>query len=90
VSIKRQLFIRLLRSIAGLKKIDAELIGCASVLLGAGRRKAEDTVGYSLGISGIKKIGEKVGRNEPLLIVHARGEKSLTALLPFIRTGCGY
>ena len=58
------------------KKMDAESIGRAAVLLGAGRSTAEDVIDFAVGFSGIKKVGEKVNTEEPLLSVHARDERS--------------
>lgn len=62
------------------KKMDAEAIGRASVLLGGGRQKTDDTIDFAVGISGLKKIGEKVERDEPLMFVHARNEGSLESV----------
>jgi pyrimidine-nucleoside phosphorylase len=67
------------------KKMDAELIGRASVLLGAGREKAGDQIDFAVGISGIKKIGEHVDLDEPLLSVHARTQQSLHSVLPLLQ-----
>ena len=66
------------------KKMDAELIGRASVLLGGGRQKAGEKVDFAVGFSGIKKIGEKVERDEPLFFVHARYEQTLTTIAPML------
>jgi len=66
------------------KKMDAELIGRASVLLGAGRQKTGDAVDFAVGISGIKKIGEHVDLDEPLLLVHARNDQTLGSVLPIL------
>jgi pyrimidine-nucleoside phosphorylase len=66
------------------KKMDAELSGRASVLLGADRQKAGDTIDFAVGISGIKKIGEHVDVDEPLLFVHARDEQSLHSVMPLL------
>jgi pyrimidine-nucleoside phosphorylase len=66
------------------KKMDAELIGRASVLLGGGRQKAVDAIDFSVGLSGIKKIDERVEKNEPLMFVHARTEQSLNSVLPLL------
>jgi pyrimidine-nucleoside phosphorylase len=66
------------------KKMDAEAIGRASVLLGGGRQKTDDTIDFAVGISGLKKIGEKVEHNEPLMFVHARNEGSLEAVWPLL------
>jgi len=66
------------------KKMDAETIGRASLLLGGGRKTAEDTIDFAVGLSGIKKIGERVEKDEPLLMVHARNEQSLQLVKPLI------
>jgi pyrimidine-nucleoside phosphorylase len=67
------------------KKMDAELIGRASVLLGAGREKAGDQIDFAVGISGIKKIGEHVDLDEPLLSIHGRTQQSLGSVLPILQ-----
>ncbi len=66
------------------KRMDAESIGRASVLLGGGRQRFDDTIDFAVGFSQIKKIGEGVARNEPLLFVHARNEESYASILPLI------
>jgi pyrimidine-nucleoside phosphorylase len=66
------------------RKMNAELIGRASVLLGAGRHKVGDPLDFAVGISAIKKIGERVDPNEPLLFVHARNEHSLFSIMPLL------
>lgn len=60
-----------------IKRMDAELIGRASVLLGGGRQQADDKIDFAVGISGIKKIGEQVDRDEALMSIHARSQKAL-------------
>ena len=59
------------------KRIDAELIGRASVLLRAGRRRPTDPIDFAVGFSKIKKVGEQVGLDEPLFLIHARNERSI-------------
>jgi len=66
------------------KKMDAEPIGRASVLLGAGRRKADDPVDFAVGFSGIKKVGENVDLEEPLFVNHARNERSIVNITPLL------
>ncbi len=73
------------KSAGVVKKMDAELIGRASVLLGTGREKAGDQIDFAVGISGIKKIGEHVDLDEPLLFVHARTQQSLDSVLPILK-----
>ena len=51
-------------------KMDAETIGRVSLLLGGGRKSAEDEIDFAVGLSGIKKIGERVEKGEPLFNVH--------------------
>lgn len=70
------------KSAGTLRKLDAEAIGRVSLLLGGGRQTADDAIDFAVGLSGIKKIGERVETGEPLLSVHARSEQTLTAVLP--------
>src|SRR5712691_6088666 len=74
------------KSAGVVKKMDAELIGRASVLLGAGRQKTGDAIDFAVGISGIKKIGEHVDRDEPLLFIHARNDQTLALVMPLVET----
>ncbi len=60
-----------------LSEVDAESIGKACVVLGAGRSRTEDTVDFAVGVSGLLKIGDKVGQDQPLLTLHANDEKRL-------------
>lgn len=50
--------------------IDAELVGLTAMLLGAGRRRKEDKIDYSAGISLRKKIGDKVEVGETICVLH--------------------
>ena len=56
---------------------DAESIGKACVVLGAGRTRTDEAVDFAVGVSGILKIGEPVRKGQPLLVVHANDEKRL-------------
>jgi pyrimidine-nucleoside phosphorylase len=66
------------------KKMDAETIGRASLFLGGGRQTADDTIDFAVGLSQIKKIGEKVEEREPLLFIHARNDQTLLSVLPLL------
>ena len=66
------------------KRMDAELIGRASVILGAGRQRTTDPIDFAVGFSKIKKIGEKVEADEPLFMIHARNERSIVNITPLI------
>jgi thymidine phosphorylase len=65
-------------------KMDAETIGRVSLLLGGGRRTIEDAIDFAVGLSAIKKIGEPVAAQEPLLFVHARTDQALRSVLPLL------
>jgi len=67
------------------KRMDAETIGRASLLLGGGRKTADDAIDFAVGFSGIRKIGERVEKGEPLLNVHARNEPGLRSVLPLLQ-----
>ena len=73
------------KSAGVVKKMDAELIGRASVSLGAGRQKADDAIDFAVGFSKIKKVGEQVAVDEPLFMVHARNERSIVNITPLLQ-----
>lgn len=50
--------------------INAEAVGMASMLLGAGRKKKDDPVDYSAGVTLVKKIGDRVQKGETICILH--------------------
>lgn len=64
--------------------VDAEAIGRACVLLGAGRSKVEDSVDPSVGISDLVKCGERVGEGQPLAIIHANDPALLDQARPLV------
>ena len=41
--------------------MDAETLAPSLPLLGGGRHKADDTIDFAVGLSAIKKVGERVG-----------------------------
>ena len=57
------------------KELLAQEIGKASMNLGAGRKKKEDNIDFSVGIVLEKKIGDKVENRDILAYVHANDEK---------------
>lgn len=56
--------------------MDAGIIGQASLELGAGRTKAEDTVDFAVGFDRLAKSGEHVSQGDTIARIHARSEKS--------------
>jgi pyrimidine-nucleoside phosphorylase len=61
-----------------LAAVDAEAIGSASVALGAGRIRKGDPIDPAVGLVVRSKIGDRVGRGEPIGEVHARSEEDAT------------
>ncbi len=57
-----------------IKELNAQKIGEASMNLGAGRKKKEDSIDFSVGIILEKKIGAKVECGEILAYIHANDE----------------
>ena len=54
--------------------MDAEKVGTASMLLGAGRRQAEDRIDHSAGIVLNKKTGDYTTPDEPVAMFHYNDE----------------
>jgi pyrimidine-nucleoside phosphorylase len=64
------------RSEGTLGAVDAEAIGQAAVELGAGRRRKEEAVDPAVGIVLRPKIGDTVGPDEEIGVVHARDRRA--------------
>jgi pyrimidine-nucleoside phosphorylase len=58
-------------------QMDAEAIGRAAQLLGAGRSRAEDTVDHEVGILMQKRVGDPVKAGEPLALFYINEENHL-------------
>ena len=55
--------------------MNTEAIGETSVVLGAGRARAEDEIDPSAGIEILKKTGDQVEMGEPIAILHTGDEE---------------
>jgi pyrimidine-nucleoside phosphorylase len=62
-------------------KVDAELVGRASVALGAGRDRVEDPIDPAVGILVRAKPGTLVSTSDPVLEIHFREQSRLDAAL---------
>lgn len=60
-----------------ISSMNAEEIGVASVILGAGREKKEDTIDFSSGIVLNKKSGDKVAKGDIIATLYTNNENSL-------------
>ncbi len=68
--------------------LDAEQIGIASMMLGAGRERAEDNVDHAVGIVMHKRLGDKVSTNEPLATLHYRSDTKLAQASALLQKAC--
>ncbi len=59
---------------ATVQAIDTRGVGLAVVALGGGRTRPQDAIDHGVGIVDLAGLGEGVGPNRPLGIVHARDE----------------
>lgn len=50
--------------------INAEMIGVAAMMLGAGRKQKSDSIDYAAGLTLLKKTGDSVQPDEPVCILH--------------------
>lgn len=60
-----------------IQTMDAEKVGLASMLLGAGRKHASDKIDHSAGIVLNKKVGDYIKNDEPVAIFHYNDETHL-------------
>ncbi len=73
---------RLMKQIAAgadgyIRRMDAEKIGMASMLLGAGRERITDSIDYSAGIILNRKVGDCVKAGEQIAMLYYNNEKNL-------------
>jgi pyrimidine-nucleoside phosphorylase len=64
---------------------DAEQVGRALVLLGAGRNRVEDSIDHSVGAVVLARRGQGVEAGDPLLELHYRDEARLSAARALLR-----
>ena len=65
--------------------IDVRAIGLAVVELGGGRARAADAIDPSVGLTRLAALGEEVGPERPLAMVHARDALSAEAVIERLR-----
>ena len=61
------------------RAVDARALGLAVVELGGGRRHAAHPVDHAVGLTEVRAIGDEVGPDRPLALIHARDEATQTA-----------
>ncbi|GGH79241.1 pyrimidine-nucleoside phosphorylase [Pullulanibacillus pueri] len=60
--------------------IDAEQVGLAAMLLGAGRQQKEDAIDYAVGITLLKKVGDPINIGDTLAVLHCQHPSVAEAL----------
>ena len=66
--------------------INSEQVGVASLVLGGGREKKEDSIDPAVGIVLHKKVGDAVAENEPICTLHYNADARLTEAESLIRS----
>jgi thymidine phosphorylase len=66
--------------------VDARALGLLVVELGGGRRRADDTIDPAVGLADVAGVGEAVGPDRPLAIVHARSASDAEAAATVLRS----
>ena len=65
--------------------IDTRAVGLAVVALGGGRTRPQDPVDHAVGLTHLAALGDEVGPDRPLAVVHARTESAATAAAAAVR-----
>jgi thymidine phosphorylase len=68
-----------------LHAIDARALGEVVVALGGGRSRPDDRIDSRVGLSGVRTIGDRIRRGEPLAWVHAATPGDLAAAVVRVR-----
>ncbi len=71
-----------------LAEVDAHAVGNAIIELGGGRQHLDDDLDLAVGMSDIASIGELVGTDRPLAVVHAASEEVAELAAGLIRDAC--
>lgn len=56
--------------------MDTRELGMAVVTLGGGRRRATDSIDYSVGLTDMARLGDRIDAKQPLAVIHANDEES--------------
>jgi len=76
-----------------IEEINAEAVGIAAMMLGAGRRTKEDRIDPAVGIDVLKKVGDRVAAGEPLALLRvndaAQADAAAARYLGAVRVGAG-
>jgi thymidine phosphorylase len=65
--------------------MDTRAVGVAVVALGGGRRRADDVIDHSVGLTGMCALGETVDGDRPLALIHAANDSDAEAACSALR-----
>ena len=68
-----------------LTAIDGQALGRSVVRLGGGRLRGGDPVDPAVGLSALVRLGQSIGRGEPLALVHAASNETAQAAARAVR-----
>ncbi|MFQ5563990.1 MAG: thymidine phosphorylase [Parvularculaceae bacterium] len=71
-----------------LAAVDARAVGNAIISLGGGRRRAGDALDLSVGFTDIASVGEHVGQDRPLAVIHAASPDALEQATRELKAAC--
>ena len=66
-------------------RIDARAVGLLVAALGGGRQATEDPIDPAVGLADVRGIGERVSRDRPIAVVHARSRAAAEAAAAALR-----
>lgn len=66
-------------------RIDTRAVGMVVVALGGGRTRPQDPVDHAVGLTGLAGLGDTVGSDRPLGIVHARTDAQVRQATELLR-----
>ncbi|SHH39543.1 thymidine phosphorylase [Thermosipho atlanticus] len=67
-----------------ISKIDTEKVGIACNYLGAGRTKKEDKIDHSVGFKILKKLGDRVNKDEPIVEMYVNEKSNIEYALKLL------
>jgi thymidine phosphorylase len=65
--------------------VDTRRVGLSVVVLGGGRARPQDTIDHAVGLTALAFIGDSVGPDRPLAVVHARTQAAADAAAAEVR-----
>lgn len=72
-----------------IEKVDARVVGQVVLALGGGREKTSDTIDPTVGVECLKTVGDAVGADEDLFVVHAASSEAANVAAKQLLEGVG-